>query len=137
MEFDMFQLFDVYIKEIQSILEMAVPVWHSSLTKQQSSDIESIQKLAFRIILDSKYRNYELACHIFDTDTLQNRREKICLKYARKNMKSDHSFFETVCSNVTTRQKSNIVREYKCNFGRYSKSSIPYMAKLLNFYSKQ
>ena len=132
----MFQLFDVYINEVRSILEMAVPVWHSSLTKQQSSDIERIQKVAFRIILDSHYKNYELACHKLNTDTLQKRREKLCLRYARKNMKSDHSFFETVGSNVTTRQKSNIVKEFKCNFGRFNKSSIPYMAKLLNSYSK-
>ena len=137
MALDKFQLFDVYMKEIRSILEMAVPVWHSSLTKQQSSDIERIQKVAFRIILDSNYTNYDLACTKFNTETLQNRREKLCLKYARKNLKSDHSFFETLSSNVTTRQKRSIVKEYKCNFSRFSKSSIPFMSKLLNSYSKQ
>ena len=71
MALDKFQLFDVYIKEIRSILEMAVPVWHSSLTKQQSSDIERIQKVAFRIILNN-YINYRLACTKFNTETLQN-----------------------------------------------------------------
>ena len=111
MALNIFQLFDVYIKDIHSILEMAVPVWHSSLTKQQSSDIERIQKVAFRIILDSNYTNYQLACIKFNTETLENRREKLCLKYARKNLKSDHSFLKS--SNVTTRQKSNIVKEYK------------------------
>ena len=109
MALDKFQLFDVYKKEIQSILEMEVPVWHSSLTKQQSSDIERIQKVAFRIILDSNYTNYNLACTKFNTETLQNRREKLCLKYAKKNLKSDHSFFETLCSNVATRQKNTSV----------------------------
>ena len=28
MELDFFQLFDIYAKEIRSILEMVVPVWH-------------------------------------------------------------------------------------------------------------
>ena len=31
------KLFDVYTKEIRSMLELAVPVWHSGLTKLQSS----------------------------------------------------------------------------------------------------
>ena len=35
MNLDMFQLFDVYTKEVRSILEMAVPVWHPGLTRQQ------------------------------------------------------------------------------------------------------
>ena len=56
---------------------------------------------------------------------------------AKKNMKSDHSFFEKLDSNVNTRQKKDIVKEYKCNFGRFSKSSLPYLAKLLNSYNKQ
>merc|ERR1711954_136892 len=132
MELGEFQLFDVYSKEIRSILEMAVPVWHSDITNQQRMDIESIQKVAFKIILGNKYQDYKSACVRFNTETLQNRRIKLCYKFAKKNMKSDHSFFEKVDSNVNTRQKRNIVKVYKCNFGRFAKSSLPYLAKLLN-----
>ena len=92
MGLDVFQLFDVYIKEVRSVLEMAVPVWHSSLTKKQTADIERIQKVAFRLILESQYRSYQSACDKFKTETLHNRRIKLCLKYARKNLKSDHFF---------------------------------------------
>jgi hypothetical protein len=53
-DLDILQLFYVYCKEIRSILEMAVPVWHSGLTKQQSKDIENVQKLAMKIILQEK-----------------------------------------------------------------------------------
>ena len=42
-------LLDVYAKEVRSILELAVPVWHSGLTKKQSLDIERIQKISFRL----------------------------------------------------------------------------------------
>ena len=31
---------DTYVKEIRSLLELAVPVWHSGLTMKQSRDIE-------------------------------------------------------------------------------------------------
>ena len=50
LELDIFQQFDVFVKEIRLILEMAVPVWHSGLTKKQSADIESVQKTAMKII---------------------------------------------------------------------------------------
>ena len=45
MEFDLStqEMFDVYIKEIRSVLELAVPVWHSGLTKSQITKIENIQ----------------------------------------------------------------------------------------------
>ena len=52
------QMFDVYVKEVHSILEMAVPVWHSGITRRQASKIESIQKLALKIILGSQNKCY-------------------------------------------------------------------------------
>ena len=65
------QLFDVYIKEVRSILELAVPVWHSGLTKQQSADLERIQKIAFQIILQGDYLNYQQACSVLSAKTLE------------------------------------------------------------------
>ena len=88
--------FDVYVKEVRSILEFAVPVWHSSLTRKQTSEIESIQKLAFRIILGSSYVRYSDACALFCTETLERRRFQICLKFAQKNIKSEHCLFQIV-----------------------------------------
>ena len=44
-------LFEVYMKEIRSVLELAVPAWHSALTKKQSIVIERVQKVAVSIIL--------------------------------------------------------------------------------------
>ena len=72
---------------------LAVPVWNPGITKKQAVDIERVQKLAFRIILQDKYVNYELACQKFATDTLENRRTRLCYRFAVKNSKSDHSFF--------------------------------------------
>ena len=40
------ELFDVYIKEIRSVLELAVPVWHPGLTKSQTNKIENVQNSA-------------------------------------------------------------------------------------------
>ena len=89
MDLDIHQMFDVYTKEIRSIVEMAVPVWHSGLTNQQTSDIESVQKVAMRIILQDQYENYKSACQTLSAQTLSERRTKLCYKFASKNLKSD------------------------------------------------
>ena len=46
--------------------------------------------------------------------------------------KNDNSFFSLVNKNVNTRSKSRIVEEFRCRTTRFEKSSLPYMAKLLN-----
>ena len=127
-----YEMFDVYSKEIRSLLEMAVPVWNSGLTNQQIYDIESIQKVAMQIILQNKYVNYQSACQLFSAQTLADRRTRLCSKFASKNLKGENSFFELVGTNVETRQKSDLVKEYKCNFGRFYNSSLPYLARLIN-----
>jgi hypothetical protein len=129
---NIYEMFDVYTKEIRSLLEMAVPVWHSGLTNQQIDDIESVQKVAMRIILQEKYINYQLACQTLSAQTLADRRVKLCSKFASKNLKRDNSFFTKVGTNVETRQTSDLVKEFKCNFGRFYKSSLPYLARLIN-----
>ena len=131
-ELDIHQMFDVYSKEIRSILEMAVPVWHSGLTRKQSSEIENIQKMAMKIILQDKYVNYQLACTALSTKTLEERRLKLCLKFASKNLKSDKSFFTLLKPTINTRQPDRLVKEYKCNTVRYQKSSLPFLASILN-----
>ena len=91
--FTHFELFDVYQKEVRTILEYASPVWHSGLTRHQSSEIEAIQKLEFKIILGPAYQSYETACTYFVTQSLEQRRRNICLKFVNKNIKSENSLF--------------------------------------------
>ena len=132
LHFDMFQLLDVYTKEVRSLLELAVPVWHSSLTRLQSAQIERIQKSAFRIIIDRDYTTYEAACSVLGVEILEVRREKICLNFARKDLKSDRSIFTKINSIPDTRSKTPLVREFTCRTTRYEKSALPYLSRLLN-----
>ena len=125
-------MFDVYTKEVRSMLELAVPVWHSGLTKLQTMDIERIQKVSFKIILGDNYVNYKQACKYLSAQTLEERREKLCLKFARKNFKSENCMFTKLKTKVNTRQRTKLVKEYKCRTGRFQDSSLPYLAKLLN-----
>ena len=111
------EMFDVYIKEIRSILEFAVPVWHSGLTRKQSIAIERIQKLALKIVLQEDYLNYKNACNVFSADTLEVRRKKLYLKFATKNLKSENNMFCKTQIRFPRRGKRNKVIEPKCNLG--------------------
>ena len=111
---------------------MAVPVWHAGLTNKQTADIEKVQKLAFRIILREKYVSYQLACATFSALPLAERRLQICSKFAKKNSKSDNSFFTPLSKNMNTRQNKKVVMEFKCNTTRYQRSSLPFLASMLN-----
>ena len=86
------QLFDVYCKEVRSILEFGVPVWHPGLTKKDSNNIERIQRVAFKIILQEKFIDYSSACDYFNTTSLKQRREKLCLTFALKKPKKGKYF---------------------------------------------
>ena len=122
-------ILDTYTKEIRSILELAVPVWHSGLTAKQIRDIERVQKTALMIILGTNYFDYEVACTLMGVEPLAIRRETLCLKFAEKDVKKDNSLFNK--SEVNTRNK-NLVIEPKCNTKRFRNSSIPYLSRLLN-----
>ena len=75
-------LLDVYYKEIRSILEFAVPVWHSGLTASQSKTIENVQKHAFFII--TGVPSYQSNLESLNALRLSARRESLCLRYALK-----------------------------------------------------
>ena len=126
------ELFDVYIKEVRSILEFAVPVWHSSLTKKQRSEIESVQKLAFRLIA-GKYESYSDACVQFHTTTLEERRLDLCLRFTKKNVNDDENcLFSKYTPPRSLRDRGRIVAEYRCNKSSFQRSSLPFLSKLIN-----
>ena len=80
-------LLDIYVKEIRSVLELAVPAWHCSLTKKQSADIERVQKVAISIILrgiteESQY-SYDMALVILGLEPLYIRRDKLCMNFVK------------------------------------------------------
>ena len=53
------ELKDVYEKQVRSVLEFAAVVWHPGLTKENTAQIESVQKSALAIILGQNYISYE------------------------------------------------------------------------------
>ena len=76
---------DLYTKQVRSVLELAVPAGHGAITQVERIAIERIQKSACHIILGGNYQSYKLASNTLDLDTLQSRRDKLCLNFARKS----------------------------------------------------
>ena len=60
-----------YNSVIVPVVEYCCPAWHTSLTKEQSHHIESIQKRAFSIIFSMSLRGiYSDFCIVNNLDTL-------------------------------------------------------------------
>ena len=86
----------IYVMFIRSLLEQSCTVWHSGLTEQNTQDLERIQKTSFKIILKDNYMSYENALKVLDLETLSDRRENLCLSFARKCLKNERmsQYFE-------------------------------------------
>ena len=65
----------IYIALIRSVLEYACAVWHTSLTKSQSDDLERVQRRCLKIIYPQL--SYREALHLANIERLVDRREKI------------------------------------------------------------
>ena len=74
------ELLDVYQKQVRSVLEMAVPVWEPGLTKEESRQIERVQKTACFIIMGDDHTSYLDSLEVLGCQTLKERRGEICLK---------------------------------------------------------
>ena len=129
-------ILDVYIKEIRSVLELAVPAWHSGLTRKQASMIERIQKIAVNIILsihgNKNTLSYQKSLSVLGIESLERRRLKLCEKFARKSLKSRHKdMFKENASQYNTRHKFPFA-EYSVHSSRAFKSPLIYLTRLLN-----
>ena len=134
---DPYTICDVYVKEIRSLLELAVPAWHSGLTQKQSVDIERVQKVAVKVILSdcntgkSEF-TYDMALVVLNLEPLYYRREKLCLKFALKTLKSRHKGIFTRNDNKYDTRKKEKFFEKTCNTRRHYNSPVNYLTRLLN-----
>ena len=80
-------LVHIYILYIRSILELNCQVWHFSLTSEDESNIERVQKVALYLILHEEYESYENALRLVNLSTLKSRRNDLSLRFAKKSLK--------------------------------------------------
>ena len=129
-------LLEAYVQQIRSITEMACPVWNGALTQQEERAIERIQRTALAVIRGEEHTTYSEALEYFEMDTLKDRREALCLKFAikaQKNPKFSHWFTKNE-SVVNTRSDKLPFVSPKTRTRRFRKSPIPYLTNLLNIH---
>ena len=118
-----------------SLLEQSATVWHSSLTQENSNDLERVQKSAVKIIMGQEYQGYEKSLMKLDMTSLQDRRDILCLEFARKcskNSKTKHMFPENKKIHDMETRNPEKFKVQHAHTERLKKSSIIYMQNLLN-----
>ena len=134
-------LIEVYILYIRSILEYCAVVWHSTLTSDQSKNLENVQKLCLKIITGPDYTNYEEVLDNHNLEKLSDRRQARCLKFGLKSpLHPVHSKMFPVNQHVLSDQYEGLSREhFEVNWAKtesYRMSTVPYVQRLLNGYVK-
>ena len=125
----------IYKTFIRSRLEYASTLWHSSLTVANRSDIERIQKSAMKVIFKEDYQGYQRSLNILKMENLHDRREKLCLRFAKKCLKQERMSVMFPKNNnrstVKIRNKESF-HVNKANTERYKNSAIPFLQRKLN-----
>ena len=133
---DYMTILDYYLKEVRSLLELAVPAWHSNLSLKLTSDIERVQKVAVRIILGTYEYPNSISCIIIGIEPLFMRRITICTTFAFKTALSSSSrhtdLFMKLIHPHDTRNKEVKFVEHSWNHRRFYNSPLPYLIRLLN-----
>ena len=134
-------LIDVYILYIRSALEYCSTVWHSTLTVEQSTNIENVQKLCMKIILGSSYNSYDDSLTRMGLERLSKRRETGCLKFGLKSLLHPvHSQLFPVNPTVLSHPYASSNREHftvnRAKTESYRMSAVPYIQRMLNAHVK-
>ena len=134
------ELKNIYILFIRSILEQSCVLWHSSLTLEDSNNLERVQKSSLRIILQEDYEDYEKSLQQVNLQSLYERRISLCENFATNTARHErlHTLFPHNYNNPLSKTRNP--EKYHVNMAlteRYKSSSIPYMQRLLNKLHKE
>ena len=128
-------LIDIYVLFIRSVTEYCATAFHSSLTVEQATDIERIQKTSLKIILGDSYVSYEAAMEMSGLQTLHDRREKRCLEFALRCLKHPINSRMFPLNNNQDRIDIRNREMFEVNFARtekYRMSALPFCQRKLN-----
>ena len=127
-------LVTIYVLYIRSILELNCPVWHFSLTSEDETSIERVQKVACYLILHEQYESYVKALSSLNLTTLKSRRSILSLRFARKCIKhpTAKNMFPLNPEVQTSLRKREKFTVQSSKTDRLLNSSIPQLQRALN-----
>ena len=132
-------LLHIYILYVRSLLEYCSVIWHSTLTVDQSQDIEHVQKVCLKVIMGDNYNGYDNTLESCGLQKLSVRREEKCLQFGLKSLL--HPIHKTmfpvnpqilIQPHDTRNSEHFLVNRAKSE--SYRKSTIPYIQRMLNEY---
>ena len=98
-------------------------------------DLERVQKAALKVILRGEYEDYEQALSVLNLESLNQRRERLALKFAKNGLK-DSQFSKLFplreSKHGMIARNSEKYHIKKSNTLRHKESSVPFLQRLLN-----
>ena len=129
---DMVHLWKVYCL---SILEQSAVVWGAMLTEENKEDLERTQKSFAKLVLEENYSTYLESLQFLGLETLESRRKKLTLKFAKDSLADGH-FSDLITRKQNKKGTETRNKEYYnvtfANTERYKNSPILTMQRLLN-----
>ena len=125
----------IFIFPLRCIVEYCYVVWHSSITVHQNNALERIQRVCLKIILGKDYVGYISAFESCELETLESRRDKLSLSFAKKCIKSSKHRHLFPASVHPHEHQLPHQEQYYVNHARtekYRKSAIAHIHRLLN-----
>ena len=128
-------LVDYWRSEGRVHLEMAVPVWHSSLTLAQRRSLDRCQRVAMAAIVGHWAPSLTDQLAELGLERLGSRRDRLCARFAVATAtKSRHKDIFKVANINHPRpgKKSRKFVEPRARTAFYQESAVPYLTRLLN-----
>ena len=118
-----------YKTVIRPVIEYASPLWSSSLTGEQTRQLECIQNRALYIITGSN--DYDLQCVLLDIEQIPVRLERLARDFFQKICQPDSCLRGLLPPDrptdvINRLRRCNELPTIKCRTNRFSKSFIPY-----------
>ena len=130
----------LWIVYCRSILEQSCVIWHSSLTKQNTIDLERTQKVFTKFLLQDKYVTYEDSLLKLNLTRLSDPRKYLNLKFSKRGIKENTLNDLVPLNNKQHRMKTRQCNKYfvdKANTERRRKFSVIFMQNELNREDKE
>ena len=125
----------LWISFCRSVLEQSCVVWDSSLTVENISDLERLQKSFCKLVLNNEFESYETCLDKLNLQKLSERRKELTLKFAKnalKNQTMKDIFLENKKSHDMVTRKAEKWDNKFANTERLKKCGILKMISLLN-----
>ena len=116
------------------MLEFNSTVWFVSISEEDKSDFEPVQKVAFKILLKQHYMTYDNMLKFLKLENLQTRRLKMALKFGKKcllNPQFSKLFPPNIKNCTKIRDREKYIIKF-ANKSRLKNSAIPAIQHLLN-----